>query len=80
MGDQQDTETSSGPYEPGDAVQSSNDPVDQLVVQDPVDPTATPHPFTSLSCSATGDITLPPNATTVGGHGISRPAAGSRLL
>ncbi|KQR10544.1 DUF5979 domain-containing protein [Cellulomonas sp. Leaf334] len=47
------------------ATNTSNDPVDQLVVQDPVDPTATPNPFTYLGYSATGDIGLPPNATTV---------------
>ncbi|GEK20816.1 DUF5979 domain-containing protein [Cellulomonas xylanilytica] len=47
------------------ATNTSNDPVDQLVVQDPVDPTATPNPFTYLGYTATGDITLPPNATTV---------------
>jgi len=44
---------------------TSNAPVDQLVVQDPVDPTATPNPFTYLGYDSTGAIGLPPNATTV---------------
>jgi len=44
---------------------TSNAPVDTLVVQDPVDPTADPNPFTYLEYSGTGDITLPPNADTV---------------
>ncbi|MGM7422653.1 DUF5979 domain-containing protein [Cellulosimicrobium sp. CpK407] len=43
----------------------SNDPVDTLVVQDPVDPTATPNPFTYLEYVSTGDVTMPPNATQV---------------
>lgn len=43
----------------------SNDPVDTLVIQDPVDPTADPNPFTYLEYVSTGDITLPPNADTV---------------
>ena len=44
---------------------TSNDPVDTLVIQDPVDPTADPNPFTYLEYVSTGDVTLPPNATTV---------------
>ncbi|SKC59542.1 DUF5979 domain-containing protein [Krasilnikoviella flava] len=44
---------------------TSNAAVDTLVVQDPVDPTADPNPFTYLEYSGTGDITLPPNADTV---------------
>ncbi|WP_278235606.1 DUF5979 domain-containing protein [Isoptericola sp. AK164] len=44
---------------------TSNDPVDTLVVQDPVDPSATPNPFTYLEYTGTGDITMPPNADTV---------------
>lgn len=44
---------------------TSNDPVDTLVIQDPVDPTADPNPFTYLEYVGTGDITLPPNATEV---------------
>ncbi|ACQ79028.1 conserved repeat domain protein [Beutenbergia cavernae DSM 12333] len=44
---------------------TSNDPVDTLVIQDPVDPTAVPNPFTYLQYTSTGDITMPPNATTV---------------
>ncbi|QJW35008.1 DUF5979 domain-containing protein [Cellulosimicrobium protaetiae] len=47
------------------ATNTSNDPVDTLVVQDPVDPTADPNPFTYLEYVSTGDVTLPPNATTV---------------
>ncbi|MFE7404724.1 DUF5979 domain-containing protein [Isoptericola sp. NPDC057559] len=47
------------------ATNTSNDPVDTLVVQDPVDPTADPNPFTYLEYVSTGDITLPPNADTV---------------
>ncbi|MFE5335020.1 DUF5979 domain-containing protein [Isoptericola sp. NPDC056573] len=47
------------------ATNTSNDPVDTLVVQDPVDPTADPNPFTYLEYTGTGDITLPPNADTV---------------
>ncbi|MBM7818049.1 hypothetical protein JOE63_000526 [Cellulosimicrobium cellulans] len=43
----------------------SNDPVDTLVIQDPVDPTATPNPFTYLEYVSTGTITMPPNADTV---------------
>ncbi|GAA1724081.1 hypothetical protein GCM10009809_19840 [Isoptericola hypogeus] len=44
---------------------TSNAPVDTLVVQDPVDPTADPNPFTYLEYASTGDIDLPPNADTV---------------
>ncbi|MFC8922945.1 DUF5979 domain-containing protein [Cellulosimicrobium sp. NPDC057127] len=44
---------------------TSNDPVDTLVVQDPVDPTADPSPFTYLTYAGTGEITYPPNADTV---------------
>ncbi|TDE98812.1 LPXTG cell wall anchor domain-containing protein [Occultella glacieicola] len=47
------------------ATNTSNDPVDTLVVQDPVDPTADPNPFTLLEYTGTGDITMPPNADTV---------------
>ncbi|WP_313662613.1 DUF5979 domain-containing protein [Cellulosimicrobium cellulans] len=47
------------------ATNTSNDPVDTLVIQDPVDPTADPNPFTYLEYVSTGDVTLPPNATTV---------------
>ncbi|WP_265523596.1 DUF5979 domain-containing protein [Oerskovia flava] len=47
------------------ATNTSNDPVDTLVIQDPVDPTADPNPFTLLEYTGTGDITLPPNATEV---------------
>ncbi|MFD7307929.1 DUF5979 domain-containing protein [Promicromonospora sp. NPDC059942] len=47
------------------ATNASNDAVDELVVQDPVDPSATPSPFTYLGYTGTGDITLPPNADTV---------------
>ncbi|MFE5338754.1 DUF5979 domain-containing protein [Isoptericola sp. NPDC056578] len=47
------------------ATNTSNDPVDTLVIQDPVDPTADPNPFTYLEYTGTGDITLPPNADTV---------------
>ncbi|MFI2489030.1 DUF5979 domain-containing protein [Promicromonospora kroppenstedtii] len=47
------------------ATNTSNDPVDELVVQDPVDPTAAPSPFTYLGYTGAGDITLPPNADTV---------------
>ncbi|MFD6178217.1 MULTISPECIES: DUF5979 domain-containing protein [unclassified Isoptericola] len=44
---------------------TSNAPVDTLVIQDPVDPTATPNPFTYLEYTSTGDIEMPPNATEV---------------
>ncbi|GAB6939560.1 hypothetical protein JCM11754A_30870 [Isoptericola variabilis] len=47
------------------ATNTSNDPVDTLVIQDPVDPTADPNPFTYLEYTGTGDITMPPNATEV---------------
>ncbi|MFI2104381.1 DUF5979 domain-containing protein [Isoptericola sp. NPDC019693] len=47
------------------ATNTSNDPVDTLVVQDPVDPTADPNPFTYLEYTGTGEIDLPPNATEV---------------
>ncbi|MFJ3404454.1 DUF5979 domain-containing protein [Promicromonospora sp. NPDC090134] len=47
------------------ATNTSNDAVDELVVQDPVDLTASPSPFTYLGYTGTGDITLPPNADTV---------------
>ncbi|CAM3798490.1 DUF5979 domain-containing protein [Occultella aeris] len=47
------------------ATNTSNDPVDTLVIQDPVDPTATPNPFTYLEYTGTGDIVMPPNADTV---------------
>lgn len=47
------------------ATNTSNDPVDELVVQDPVDPTATPSPFTYLEYTGTGDVVLPPDADTV---------------
>ncbi|WP_435737178.1 DUF5979 domain-containing protein [Cellulosimicrobium sp. PMB13] len=47
------------------ATNTSNDAVDTLVVQDPVDPTADPNPFTYLEYVSTGDVTLPPNATDV---------------
>ncbi|MBZ2195873.1 DUF5979 domain-containing protein [Occultella gossypii] len=47
------------------ATNTSNDPVDTLVIQDPVDPTATPNPFTYLEYTGTGDIAMPPNADTV---------------
>lgn len=47
------------------ATNTSNDPVDTLVIQDPVDPTATPNPFTYLEYSGTGTVVLPPNATAV---------------
>ncbi|MFC7876885.1 DUF5979 domain-containing protein [Isoptericola sp. NPDC057391] len=47
------------------ATNTSNDPVDTLVIQDPVDPTADPNPFTYLEYTGTGDITMPPNATDV---------------
>jgi large repetitive protein len=47
------------------ATNTSNDPVDQLVIQDPVDPTADPNPFDLLEFTGTGDITMPPNADTV---------------
>ncbi|WP_277515306.1 DUF5979 domain-containing protein [Cellulosimicrobium cellulans] len=43
----------------------SNDPVDTLVIQDPVDPTADPSPFTYLEYVSTGDIVMPPDATDV---------------
>lgn len=44
---------------------TSNDAVDELVIQDPVDPTASPNPFDYLDFTGTGDITFPPNADTV---------------
>ncbi|WP_162243342.1 DUF5979 domain-containing protein [Cellulomonas sp. Leaf334] len=44
---------------------TSNDPVDTLVIQDPVDPSADPNPFTLLQYTGTGTITYPPNADTV---------------
>ncbi|MDM7832106.1 DUF5979 domain-containing protein [Cellulomonas edaphi] len=44
---------------------TSNDPVDTLVIQDPVDPSAAPNPFTLLGYTGTGEITYPPNADTV---------------
>ncbi|WP_156044172.1 DUF5979 domain-containing protein [Cellulomonas sp. HZM] len=44
---------------------TSNDPVDTLVIQDPVDPTADPNPFTLLGYTGTGTIVYPPNADTV---------------
>lgn len=47
------------------ATNTSNDAVDELVVQDPVDPTTEPNPFTYLEYTGTGEITLPPNADTV---------------
>ncbi|GGI10725.1 DUF5979 domain-containing protein [Isoptericola cucumis] len=47
------------------ATNTSNTPVDTLVVQDPVDPTADPNPFTYLEYTGTGDIEMPPNATDV---------------
>ncbi|MFJ2297625.1 DUF5979 domain-containing protein [Oerskovia paurometabola] len=47
------------------ATNTSNDPVDTLVLQDPVDPTATPNPFTYLEYTGTGTVVLPPNADTV---------------
>ncbi|WP_275001556.1 DUF5979 domain-containing protein [Promicromonospora iranensis] len=47
------------------ATNASNDAVDELVVQDPADPTADPSPFTYLEYTGTGDVTLPPNADTV---------------
>ncbi|WP_123372114.1 DUF5979 domain-containing protein [Cellulomonas sp. PhB150] len=47
------------------ATNTSNDPADTLVVQDPVDPTADPNPFTYLQYTGTGDVVLPPNATDV---------------
>ncbi|PFG44653.1 hypothetical protein ATJ88_3389 [Isoptericola jiangsuensis] len=47
------------------ATNTSNDPVDTLVIQDPVDPTADPNPFEYLDYAGTGTITYPPNADTV---------------
>ena len=47
------------------ATNTSNDPVDTLVVQDPVDPTADPNPFTYLEYTGTGAVELPPDADTV---------------
>ena len=44
---------------------TSNDPVDTMVIQDPVDPTADPNPFEYLDYAGTGTITYPPNADTV---------------
>jgi uncharacterized repeat protein (TIGR01451 family) len=44
---------------------TSNDTVDTLVVQDPVDPAASPNPFDYLDYAGTGEITMPPNADTV---------------
>ncbi|WP_418275654.1 DUF5979 domain-containing protein [Isoptericola jiangsuensis] len=48
-----------------DATNTSNDPVDTLVIQDPVDPTADPNPFEYLDYAGTGTITYPPDADTV---------------
>lgn len=44
---------------------ASNVPVDTLVVQDPIDPTATPNPFDYLEVTDLGTPTLPPGADTV---------------
>ncbi|MCK9794044.1 DUF5979 domain-containing protein [Isoptericola sp. 4D.3] len=44
---------------------TSNAPVDTLVIQDPADTTVDPNPFTYLEYTSTGDIELPPNADTV---------------
>ncbi|MEN0130644.1 MAG: hypothetical protein AAGC49_14460, partial [Brevundimonas sp.] len=44
---------------------TSNDPVDTLVIQDPVDPEAVPNPFDLLGFTGTGTIDYPPNADTV---------------
>ncbi|NKY38074.1 DUF5979 domain-containing protein [Cellulomonas septica] len=44
---------------------TSNDAVDTLVIQDPVDPTADPNPFTYLEYDSIGTVVLPPNADNV---------------
>lgn len=44
---------------------TSNAPVDTMVVQDPVDPNADPNPFTYLEYTGTGDIDMPEDATDV---------------
>ncbi len=44
---------------------TSNTPVDQLVISDPVDPTASPNPFTYLDVDSIGAVTMPDGAETV---------------
>ncbi len=44
---------------------TSNTPVDQLVISDPVDPTASPNPFTYLDIDSIGAVTMPDGAETV---------------
>nr|WP_225224318.1 DUF5979 domain-containing protein [Cellulomonas sp. JH27-2] len=45
-----------------DSSNTSNDPVDSLVIQDPVDPTAEPNPFETLPFTGFGDVTWPDGA------------------
>ncbi|MBT0993877.1 hypothetical protein KIN34_06200 [Cellulomonas sp. DKR-3] len=44
---------------------TSNADVDELVINEPADPTATPNPFTYLDLTGIGEVTLPTGATTV---------------
>ncbi|WP_161632127.1 DUF5979 domain-containing protein [Nakamurella lactea] len=57
------------PGTPADATvtgtNTSNVPVDRLVISDPVDPTADPNPFDYLALTGLGNITLPDGAEAV---------------
>lgn len=44
---------------------TSNVPVDTMVISDPVDPTADPNPFSYLALDSLGTVTLPEGAETV---------------